>query len=77
MDRRFPAYKGNDPYVFVCYAHADQDVVNREIRWLQEQHVNLWMAADIDREACSRVLVDNRQTLEDLPVGTVVKETKS
>jgi hypothetical protein len=27
LDRPFPAYKGNDPDVFVCYAHDDEDFV--------------------------------------------------
>ena len=27
MEKPFPAYEGNDPYVFVCYAHDDSAVV--------------------------------------------------
>ena len=27
VDRPFPAYKGEEPYIFVCYAHEDSDVV--------------------------------------------------
>ncbi len=42
MDRPFPAYKGDDPYVFVCYAHDDEDVVFPEMAWLHEQGINLW-----------------------------------
>ena len=42
MEKPFPAYKGNEAYVFVCYAHDDEDVVYPEIRWLHEQGVNLW-----------------------------------
>ena len=42
MDRPFPAYQGDDPYVFVCYAHEDSDVVYPELTWLHEQGVNLW-----------------------------------
>ena len=41
MEKPFPAYKGDDPYVFVCYAHADQ-AVYAEIRWLQDQGINVW-----------------------------------
>jgi len=41
VEKPFPAYKGDDPYVFVCYAHADQDVYP-EIMWLQNQGVNVW-----------------------------------
>ena len=42
MDQPFPAYKGDEPYVFVCHAHADAGVVYPEIRWLHEQGVHLW-----------------------------------
>ncbi len=42
MDKPFPAYQGDEPYVFVCYAHDDEDVVYPEIRWLHEQGINLW-----------------------------------
>ena len=42
MERPFPAYKGDDPFVFVCYAHEDSDVVYPELTWLREQGVNLW-----------------------------------
>lgn len=42
MDRPFPAYDGDDSYVFVCYAHDDAKIVYPEIRWLREQGVNIW-----------------------------------
>jgi len=42
MDRPFPAYKGNEPYVFVCYAHEDKAIVYPEIQWIYEQTVNVW-----------------------------------
>ena len=41
MDKPFAAYRGDEPYVFVCYAHVDEDVYP-EIRWLQDQGVNVW-----------------------------------
>jgi len=34
-------YEGSDPYVFICYSHADTEVYD-QIRWLQEQGVNVW-----------------------------------
>ncbi len=34
MDQPFPAYRGDEPYVFVCYAHEDEGVVYPEIGWL-------------------------------------------
>lgn len=42
MDKPFPAYKGEGAYVFVCYAHADAEVVYPEIAWLREQAINIW-----------------------------------
>jgi len=42
MERPFPAYKGNEPYVFVCYAHDDADVVYSELMWLRDQGCNIW-----------------------------------
>ena len=37
-----PAYRGSEPYVFVCYAHADDGTVYPEIHRLHEQGVNVW-----------------------------------
>lgn len=42
MDKPFSAYRGSEPYVFVCYAHEDAETVYTELRWLHEQGVNLW-----------------------------------
>jgi TolB-like protein len=42
LDKPFAAYKGDEPYVFVCYAHDDEGVVYPEIEWLHQQGINLW-----------------------------------
>ncbi len=42
MDKPFPAYSGDDPYIFISYAHEDSDVVFPEIQWLKDQGFNLW-----------------------------------
>jgi len=42
LDKPFAAYRGDEPYVFVCYAHDDEGVVYPEIAWLHEQAINLW-----------------------------------
>lgn len=42
MEKPFPAYSGDKPYVFVCYSHTDEDQVYAEIRWLQHQGINVW-----------------------------------
>jgi dienelactone hydrolase len=42
LDKPFPAYAGEEPYVFVCYAHSDRKSVYPEIRWLRDQGFNIW-----------------------------------
>jgi TolB-like protein len=42
METPFQAYSGDEPYVFVCYAHEDGDTVYPEMVWLREQGTNLW-----------------------------------
>ncbi len=42
MERPFPAYTGDDPYIFVSYSHEDSDVVFPEIQWLKDQDCNIW-----------------------------------
>lgn len=42
MERPFPAYKGDEPYIFVSYAHEDTDIVYPEIKWLHDQGFNIW-----------------------------------
>ena len=38
----FPAYRGDEPYIFVCYAHEDAAVVYPDIKALNELGFNLW-----------------------------------
>jgi serine/threonine-protein kinase len=42
VDTPFAAYQGNEPYVFVSYAHKDSSVVFPEIQWLNDQGFNIW-----------------------------------
>ena len=42
MERPFPAYEGDEPYVFVCYAHNDSKTVYADLVDLREEGVNLW-----------------------------------
>jgi TolB-like protein len=42
LEKPFSAYQGNEPYVFVCYAHGDAEVVYPQIVWLKEQGTNIW-----------------------------------
>jgi Tfp pilus assembly protein PilF len=38
----FPAYSGNQDFLFVCYAHADEEKVYADLEALHQQGVNLW-----------------------------------
>ncbi len=38
----FPAYEGDEPYVFVCYAHRDRQTVYPELVRLRDAEVNVW-----------------------------------
>ncbi len=42
METPFPAYRGDEPYVFVSYAHEDSDEVYPEIAWLKSNGFNVW-----------------------------------
>ena len=41
-NRPQPAYDGDEPYIFVTYAHEDTAVVYPHIRWLQQNGFNVW-----------------------------------
>jgi TolB-like protein len=45
-NKPLPPYTGDEPHVFVSYAHADA-VALREIRWLQDQGIRVWYDAGI------------------------------
>ncbi len=59
MEKPFSAYVGDDPYVFVCYAHADDQVVYPEIEWLNQQGVNVWYDEGISAGRIWRAEVGN------------------
>ena len=42
LEKPISAYKGDQPYIFVCYAHEDSAIVYPEIQWLHEQGVKIW-----------------------------------
>jgi TolB-like protein/lipoprotein NlpI len=42
VDSIIPAYAGDEPYVFVSYAHSDGVFVMDQIRWLHSQGVPVW-----------------------------------
>ena len=38
----FPAYRGNDPYIFISYAHANANEVFKLIKQFHDQGYNVW-----------------------------------
>jgi TolB-like protein len=42
VERPFPAYRGDEPYIFVSYSHADAEVVFPELLRLKEAGFNIW-----------------------------------
>jgi TolB-like protein len=42
QERPEPSYAGDQPFLFVSYAHADSELVYPEMRWLQEAGFRLW-----------------------------------
>lgn len=42
MEGPFPAYQGDEPYIFVSYAHDDADLVIPELNRLREAGFNIW-----------------------------------
>ena len=42
MERPFRAYSGDEPYIFVSYAHADAAAVYEQLAWLTGSGFNVW-----------------------------------
>ena len=42
IERPFSAYKGDEPFLFICYAHDDVDIVYPEILKLHDAGINVW-----------------------------------
>lgn len=40
--RPFPAYRGDEPYVFVCYSHHDTDAVYSDMQCLRGLGLRIW-----------------------------------
>ena len=48
MERHFSAYKGDQPYFFVSYAHLDEELIFNELGWLIESGLNIWYDEGIE-----------------------------
>ena len=44
----FEAYQGDQPYIFISYAHKDSEVVYGEITELHENEFNIWYDEGIE-----------------------------
>ena len=42
VQKPFAAYRGEDPYLFVCYAHDDAAIVYPELERIHALGANLW-----------------------------------
>ena len=42
MDKPFPAYKGPESFVFVCYAHSDSSIVYSDLELINQGGINIW-----------------------------------
>jgi TolB-like protein/Tfp pilus assembly protein PilF len=42
LEKPFPAYRGDQPYVFVSYAHDDAALVYPQLAWLHDQGYHIW-----------------------------------
>jgi hypothetical protein len=49
LSRPFDAYKGNDPYILVPYAHEDARLVYSEPTTLKELGYRIWYDEGIDQ----------------------------
>jgi serine/threonine-protein kinase len=61
-DRPLPAYDGDEAFVFVSYSHQDEELVYPEIRWLQDQGINVWYDEGIGGAARWRDAIAGRLT---------------
>jgi len=48
VDRPFPAYQGDEPYIFVSYSHGNASSVFPELTWLKESGFNVWYDEGIE-----------------------------
>jgi len=48
VKKPFKAYRGTEPYTFVCYAHADADAVYSEISWMRDDGFHIWYDEGIE-----------------------------
>ena len=57
MEKLFSAYRGDAPYVFVCYAHDDSTTVYPELAQLRDEGANIWYDEGISAGANWRAVI--------------------
>jgi len=48
LKKPFKAYSGSEPYIFVCYGHADTEDVYAELSWLNSDGFHIWYDEGIE-----------------------------
>ena len=48
MKKPLKAYCGSEPYIFVCYGHADANAVYSELSWLNSDGFHIWYDEGIE-----------------------------
>lgn len=54
MNKPFAAYQGTEPYIFICYAHRDSEIVYSDLVQLDQEGVKLWYDEGIQAGASWR-----------------------
>ena len=42
LDLPFRAYAGEEPFIFISYAHINKDIVYPEMLWVKQKRYRIW-----------------------------------
>jgi hypothetical protein len=42
VQKKIPAYEGTEPFIFISYSHKDRSIIYPQIKWLNNEDINLW-----------------------------------
>lgn len=48
LNKPFPAYQGEAPYIFICYSHQDADAVYADLLQLHQSGIHIWYDEGIE-----------------------------
>jgi TolB-like protein len=79
LKKPFSAYCGAEPYLFLSYAHLDQDTVYSDMEWLYEAGFNIWYDEGIDigsvwRQSVADALAESSGCLFFLTQNSILSE---